>query len=123
MSRILLDENIPAGVRKQLPSHAVITVPEMGWAGLSNGALLNAAEQAGFDVMVTGDQNIPHQSSLTGRRLAVVVLTTTHWPTIRANPEAVLMAVEKAAPGTFAVATFPRPALRRRPPPPSSFSR
>jgi hypothetical protein len=40
MRRILLDENVPVGVRDQLPGFSVATVPEMGWAGLSNGKLL-----------------------------------------------------------------------------------
>jgi hypothetical protein len=116
MRRILLDENMPVGVRDQLPGFSVATVPEMGWAGLSNGELLTAAEQAGFEVMVTGDQNIPHQNDLRGVRLAVVVLGTTHWPTIRANPQPVREAVERATQGSYAVVTFPRPRRRRRQP-------
>jgi hypothetical protein len=99
MPRILFDENVPVGVRDQLAGFSVATVPEMDWAGLSNGELLTAAEQAGFEVMVTGDQNIPHQNDLRGIRLAVVVLGTTHWPTIRANPQPVREAVERAAQG------------------------
>ena len=114
MRRILLDENVPLGVRDQLPDFSVTTVPDMGWAGLSNGELLAAAERAGFDVMVTGDQNIPHQNDLGGSRLAVVVLDTIHWPTIRANPQPVREAVERATRGNCAVVTFPRPKLRRR---------
>ena len=45
----------------------------MGWAGLANGELLAAAEQAGFDMIVTGDQSIPRQNDFSGSRLAVVV--------------------------------------------------
>jgi hypothetical protein len=48
--KLLLDESVPVGVRDQLAGDCVATVPEMGWAGLSNGALLIAAEQGGFDV-------------------------------------------------------------------------
>ena len=61
-----------------LPGFAAITVAEMGWAGVSNGALLTAADLAGFDVLVTGDQNIEYQNNLRGRRLALVVLSTVH---------------------------------------------
>jgi hypothetical protein len=39
-------------------------------AGLKNGRLLDAAEAAGFDVLITVDQNIPDQQNLTGRRIA-----------------------------------------------------
>ena len=41
---------------------------------VENGELLKAGEAAGFDVMVTSDQNIVHQQNLTRRRLALVVL-------------------------------------------------
>jgi hypothetical protein len=118
MRRILLDENMPVGVRNQLPGFVVATVPEMGWAGLSNGDLLAAAEQAGFEVLVTGDKNIPHQLTLTKSKLAVVILGTTHWPTIRANPQPVREAVERTAPASYVVVPFSRPKLRRRPPSP-----
>ena len=56
--RILLDENTPRGVRRILASHDVRTAPEMGWAGVSTGQLLDEAEKAGFDALVTCDQNI-----------------------------------------------------------------
>jgi predicted nuclease of predicted toxin-antitoxin system len=114
MRRILLDENVPVAVRDQLPGFSVATVAEMGWAGLSNGELLAAAGQAGFDMIVTGDQNIPRQNDLSGSRLAVVVLGTTHWPTVRANPQLICAAIDRAAPGTYTVAAYPRPRLRRR---------
>lgn len=46
----------------------------MGWAALTNGELLNAAEQAGFDVMLTADSNIKNQQNLAGRTVSVIVL-------------------------------------------------
>ncbi len=45
MRRILLDHNVPEGVRGLLPGHSVATTREMGWSRLANGALLAAAEQ------------------------------------------------------------------------------
>ena len=42
----------------------------MGWPDqLENGELLEVAEQSGFDVMVTSDQNIRYQQNLAGRKL------------------------------------------------------
>ena len=55
----------------------------MGWRRLENGALLDAAEKAGFDVLVTCDQNLRYQQNFTDRKLAVVILSTNHWPTLR----------------------------------------
>jgi hypothetical protein len=42
--------------------------------GLANGRLLAAAEQAGFEVLITVDQNMPYQQSILGREISVVVL-------------------------------------------------
>jgi hypothetical protein len=89
----------------------------MGWAQLSNGALLTAAEQAGFDVMVTGDRSIEHQNRLTGLGLAVVALNPIDWLTVRLHPETIRDAVEGAGEGSYAVVRLPRRPIRRRPPP------
>lgn len=57
--RILFDKNVPVGVHGFLPNHEVRTFVETQWPDqLKNGELLSMAEQAGFDVMVTSDQNI-----------------------------------------------------------------
>ena len=49
---------------------------------LENGELLKAAEQSGFDVIVTSDQNIRFQQNLAGRKLALVVLGSNIWPVV-----------------------------------------
>jgi hypothetical protein len=115
MRRILLDEGVSVGLRRYLSGFSVEVVAEIGWAGRTNGDLLEAAERAGFDVMVTADQNIRHQQNLTGRKLALVVLGINHWPTIRAAVDRVLQAVTIATPGSYQAIPFNRPALRRRP--------
>jgi hypothetical protein len=45
----------------------------MGWSGLTNGALLEKAEQE-FDVFLTGDRNLTLQQTLSRFDLAVVIL-------------------------------------------------
>lgn len=86
--RLLLDHNAPRGLREILVGHEVRSAYEMRWAGLTNGQLLDAAERAGFDVLITGDKGIRHQQRVGGRAIAVVVLGTTHWPTIPATAAA-----------------------------------
>jgi hypothetical protein len=115
--RILLDESVPAGIARILTSHEVKTAPEMGWAGIANGRLLDLAEQDGFDIMVTSDTNIRFQNRLAGRRIALVVATTNHWDTIRMNPADLVAACDSAAHGEYLVVRFPKPPRRRRPPP------
>ena len=43
--RLLLDESLPRKLKARLAPHEVRTVPEMGWAGKTNGVLLRLAEQ------------------------------------------------------------------------------
>ena len=72
--RILLDEQLPRQLAPYLVGHDARTVQQESWAGLKNGALLTKAEDAGFSVIVTGDQNIEFQQNISKRRLGVVVL-------------------------------------------------
>ncbi len=114
MSRILLDENVPAALGRLLTGHDVKPAYVMGWSGLANGKLIAAAEAEGFDILVTADSNIRYQQNLAGRRIALVVLSTNIWPTIRANPDPVRHAVDRAQPGSYTAVPFDRPPLRRR---------
>lgn len=71
--RVLLDECLPRRLKRHLTGHTARTVAEMGWNGLKNGALLARAEGS-FDVFLTGDQNLPYQQNLAGRKLSIVIL-------------------------------------------------
>lgn len=58
--KLLLDECIDRRLAKDLEGHEVKTVPQMGWAGIKNGALLTLAENE-FDVFITVDRNLSFQ--------------------------------------------------------------
>jgi hypothetical protein len=72
--RILLDECVPRPLKRELASHDVHTVPEMGWSGKKNGELLALMVSQHFEVFVTVDQNLSYQQNLRAANLAVVVL-------------------------------------------------
>jgi hypothetical protein len=72
--RVLLDECIDERLRHEFREHDCQTARYAGLAGLKNGALLLAAEGAGFEVIVTVDQNIPHQQNVSNRRIAILIL-------------------------------------------------
>jgi predicted nuclease of predicted toxin-antitoxin system len=114
--RILLDESVPAGLKSILTGHDVTTVPDMGWAAISNGKLLDAAELAGFQILLTADSNIRAQQRMTGRKIAMVVLTTNHWITISGNVAVIQAACGRAVDGSHEVVELPKPPIRRRPP-------
>jgi hypothetical protein len=113
--RIVFDKNVPVGVRRFLSKHEVRTVVEMQWhPQLENGELLTAAEAAGFDVMVTSDQNIRYQQNLTGRKLALVVLGSNIWPIVRDHGKAIEAKVDSATPGSYDFIEMLLPPKRRR---------
>jgi len=81
---ILFDHGTPKGLARALSGHTISTAQSTGWVTLSNGALLNAAEEAGFELLLTTDRRIRHQQNLQGRRVTLVVLTgATRWSLVR----------------------------------------
>jgi len=99
--RVLLDENLPQGLRLLLSEHDVTTTAYEGWAGMSNGDLLAAVERAGIEVLVTADQGLNYQQNLKGRKLAIVVLSTNLKSLVIANASAISAMIEMAPPGMF----------------------
>jgi hypothetical protein len=75
VKRVLLDENLPRKLRRELPEFAVRTVQEEGWASLVNGELLSRAQHT-FDVLLTADRRLQFQQNLSRFDIAVVVILT-----------------------------------------------
>lgn len=74
--RILLDECVNERLRNHFSGHDVQSARYAGFSGLKNGELLDAAEAAGFEVLLTVDQGFGHQQNLAGRNIAVVIFCT-----------------------------------------------
>jgi hypothetical protein len=72
--RLLLDECVDERLRLLFPDHDCQTVRFAKLAGLRNGRLIEAADVAGFDVLITVDQHIPDQQNLRSRRIAILIL-------------------------------------------------
>ena len=90
-------------------------------AEAGGGADQRSADRGGGTGRLRGDDHRrpehPLSAELTGRRLALVVLTTNHWETIRGYGTGILGAVEAATPGSYMTLDLPKPPRRRRPPP------
>ena len=71
--RVLLDESVPHDLREYLEEYDISTVQDEGWKGAKDGELLERASRK-FAVLVTADQNLPHQQNLGRFKLAVVIL-------------------------------------------------
>jgi len=87
--RVLLDNGVPRGVARYLTSHS------------------DAAEQAGFEVMVTTDKNIRYQQNLKARKLSLIVLEHAQWPMVKLVVENIVDAVNAAAPGSYGEVAVP----------------
>jgi hypothetical protein len=96
---VLFDQGTPVPIRNFLKGHVVRTAAGLGWDALKNGDLLTAAEEAGFDVLLTPDKNMDHQQNLKGRQIAIVVMGNAQWPSLRPHVELVVAAVNSAALG------------------------
>ena len=91
---ILFDHGTPRGLIRELSGHTVMTAQSKGWDRLSNGALLNAAEEAGIDLLHSTDQGIRYQQNLAGRKIALVVVTgATKWSRVRLHIDRITAAV------------------------------
>ena len=100
--KILFDQGTPAPLRRYLTAYEVATAYEMGWAALSNGALLSAAEEAGYRIFITTDQNLVYQQNLRDRKIAVVVLLSTSWPRILLRVDEIVRTVSAIRDGEYA---------------------
>lgn len=76
MNRVLLDENLPRKLRRELAAFAVRTVQEEGWTSFRNGELLSRAQHR-FDVFLTGDRRLQFQQNIARFNIGVVVIVTT----------------------------------------------
>jgi len=96
---ILFDQGTPVPIRRFLTGHKVETTVQRGWDTLKNGDLLRAAQDAGFEVLVTPDKNIRYQQNLKAFAIAIVVLGNPQWPALRKHVDRVVAAVASAKPG------------------------
>ena len=100
--RILFDQGTPVPLRNYISGHVVSTAYEQRWSALSNGELLSAAENAGFDLLVTTDQNLRYQQNLATRRIAILVLRSTSCPRIRLHVDLICEQIDLVNPGLAA---------------------
>ena len=99
--RILFDHGTPAPLIPFLEGHAVTKAKDAGWDRLVNGELLKAAEEAGFEVLITTDKNMVTQQNLKGRAIAIVVLGNSQWRIVQRHVRKIASAVNAAQPGSY----------------------
>jgi len=105
--RILFDQATPVPLREFLPDHVVRTAAQEGWERLRNGELLEAAEAAGFDLLLTTDRNLRYQQNLAKRKIAIVVLSKQQWPQLRPHANLIASALASLTAGSFVELSIP----------------
>ena len=72
--RVLLDHDVPHGLRPQFPEECeVVTAQYRGWSAYDDDELLAAAEGS-FAVLVTLDTNLVHQQNVGSREIGIVII-------------------------------------------------
>jgi hypothetical protein len=103
MRQVLLDHCVPRPFGSLLVACVVATAAERGWAQLKNGELLDAAQAAGFDVLITADKNLRYQQNLAQRRIAVIELPTNRLRLVAAYAPQVNAFLTSIPPGGYEV--------------------
>src|SRR5271163_950733 len=105
---VLFDHGTPRTLARYLiDRHTVTEARARGWERVENGELLTLAERAGFEVLVTTDQNLSYQQNLTTRKIAIVVLGKGQWGLIKAHIPQIVAAVNAATPGSVTGVEIP----------------
>jgi hypothetical protein len=91
--KILFDQGTPVPLRRHLHPHSIDTASELGWSRVENGELISLAEQHGYQIIITTDQNLKYQQNLQNRVISILVLMSTSWPRIRQQVESIQKAL------------------------------
>ena len=105
--KILFDNGTPKPIARSLVGHDVTFVRQIGWHALENGALIQQAEDGGYDVLLSTDKNIQYQQNLTGRKIALVVLGNSQWPVVQLYLERIVAAVNASRPASYTEVEIP----------------
>ena len=105
--KILFDNCTPNPIARSLSGHEVTFARQIGWHELKNGELIQRAEDAGFELILSTDRNIRYQQNLAGRKIAILVFGQQNWNLLRPHIQFVVDAVNAAIPGGYAEVDIP----------------
>ena len=105
--KILFDNGTPKPIARSLIGHEVTFARQIGWHELGNGELIQQAEDAGYEVLLSTDKNIRYQQNLTGRKIALVILGNPQWPLVQLHLERIVSAVNACTAGSYIEVEIP----------------
>jgi hypothetical protein len=105
--RILFDNGTPKPIAVCLTGHEITYTRQIGWHEMENGELIEQAEAAGYEVLLSTDKNIRYQQNLTHRKIALVILSNQQWPLVRLHLDRIAAAVNACTPGSYTEVEIP----------------
>lgn len=105
--KVLFDNGTPRPIARSLTGHEVTYARRISWHDLGNGELIQQAEEAGYDMLLTTDKNIRYQQNLSSRTIAIVVLGNSQWPLVRSHLDRIAAAVNACKPGSYVEVDIP----------------
>jgi hypothetical protein len=105
--KILFDNGTPNSIARSLIGHEATFARRIGWHELENGELIQKAEEAGYELLLSTDKNIRYQLNLTNRRIALIVLGNSQWPVVRLHLDRIVAAVNACTPGSYTEVEIP----------------
>ena len=100
MKKVILDENLPVGLRHYLPEFDVVTVDYLGWNGTRNGELIQRIDGI-YDVLVTGDKNLRYQQNLRERKVSIVELPFTRIKSLHSRIDDIAQAIRDSSTSSY----------------------
>jgi hypothetical protein len=101
---VLLDEGVPRHLAAPLEAAGLSATPyPHAWKQTKNGELLELAERAGFDILITSDKNIYAQQNLRGRDLSIIVLPTNRRRQVMERAADIIDTINRTRPRQYVV--------------------
>jgi hypothetical protein len=100
--KILFDSGTPKPIAACLTGHEVTHTRQIGWHEMANGELIQQAEAAGYDVLLSTDKNIRYQQNLSGRKIG-----NQQWPIVRLYLDRIAAAINSCTPGSYTEVEIP----------------
>jgi len=71
--------------------------------GLSfkTGNYFKVSEEDGYQLLISTDQNLKYQQTLSDRQLAIIILLSASWPRIQLRVNDIQVAVDEITPGDY----------------------
>jgi hypothetical protein len=105
--KVLFDNGTPKPIARTLIGHDVSFARQIGWHELENGQLIQQAEDASYDVLLSTDKNIRYQQNLSHRKIALAVRGNSQWPQVRLHLTEIAAAVNASLPGSYIEVPIP----------------